>query len=217
MGYRELESYERNNDMFWGLTPGGFKKLMDELGMKLVSSHCEIEKDFQRKVEQAASIGMKYLVFNWPHSPQPMDAYRRMADLFNRCGEACRDAGIRFAYHNYASSYEQLEGIFPQDLLMDRTDAGLVYHQMDVYWVYRAGQDPVKWLEKYPGRYLMTHLKDGTRKETTRLGIGNLQLADILKAGVASGVLHWIVEQEDYGGESYMEAAAKNAEWMRSH
>ena len=39
------------------------KKVLDDLGMNMVSSHCEVTKDFDRKAAEAAEIGMKYLIF----------------------------------------------------------------------------------------------------------------------------------------------------------
>ena len=216
MGYKELESYERNEDMFWGMTHKGFASLAKELGISLVSSHCEIEKNFEKKAELAAEIGMKYLIFNWPFSRQPLDEYRRKAEMFNRCGEVCNKAGLRFAYHNYSSSYQKEDGMFPQDLLMDRTDASLVFHQMDMYWVARAGQDPAEWLARYPGRFTLCHIKDGNEKETTLLGKGNVDLKKVLTTARDNGMDHFIVEQEDYQQMDSLVAAGRNAEWMRA-
>jgi sugar phosphate isomerase/epimerase len=215
MGYHQLESYERQEDMFWGLTPQGFKKLADELGLSLVSSHCEIEKNFEKKVEQAASIGMQYLVYNWPFSQVTMDEYRVKADLFNRCGELAGKAGLHFAYHNYSSSYQLLDGIYPQDLLMDRTDPQLVHQQMDVYWLVRAGQDPLAWLKKYPGRYRLSHVKDGNNRETCELGQGNIDYSAILPVAISHGMKFFFVEQEHYPGAGPMESARRNAGYMK--
>lgn len=215
MGFTQLESYERNGDFFWGLTNKGFRKLMDELGMSLISTHCEIEKNFERKAEQAAEIGMKYLIYNWPFSQQPMDEYKRKADLFNRCGEICKNAGLRFGYHNYSSSYQLVDSIYPQDMLMERTDASLVYHQMDIYWLVRAGQDPKAWLKKYPGRYKLSHVKDGNNKETCILGKGNIDLASILSVGLDNGMEYFIVEQEHFQELNSMESAKANAGYLK--
>lgn len=215
MGYTQLESYERNGDFFWGLTNKDFKKVMDELGMSLISTHCEIEKNFEQKAEQAAEIGMKYLIYNWPFSQQPMDEYKRKADLFNHCGEICKKAGLRFSYHNYSSSYQLVDGIYPQDMLMERTDASLVYHQMDIYWLVRAGQDPKAWLKKYPGRYKLSHVKDGNNKETCVLGKGNIDLSSILSVGLDNGMEYFIVEQEHFQELNSMESAGVNAEYLK--
>ncbi|HET9277235.1 MAG TPA: hypothetical protein VFN95_03595, partial [Flavitalea sp.] len=61
-GYKQIESFEGKKGIFWGMTHTDFKKYMDELGMTIVSSHCNIEKDFEKKAAQAGEIGMKYLI-----------------------------------------------------------------------------------------------------------------------------------------------------------
>ena len=48
-GYKQIESFEGPKGIFWGLKNTEFKKLMDDLGMEIVSSHCDINKDFDRK------------------------------------------------------------------------------------------------------------------------------------------------------------------------
>ena len=64
-GYKQIESYEGKDGMFWGLGNTGFKNYMDELGMTIISSHCDITKDFEKKAADAAAIGMKYLMCPW--------------------------------------------------------------------------------------------------------------------------------------------------------
>lgn len=220
MGYKQVEGYERAAGIFWGLTNIEFKNYMDELGMTFISSHCEIEKDFEKKAEEAAAIGMKYLIYNWPFSQQPIDEYKRKAELFNKCGEVCKKVGIHFAYHNYESSFQLVNGIYPHDLLMKETDPSLVDHQMDIYWVVSAGQDPETWLKKYPGRFRLSHIKDrvnGTTKkeDTCDLGTGSIDFPSILKTAKKNGMKYFIVEQEHYPNSTPMKSAEADAEYMR--
>ena len=220
MGYKQVEGYERAAGIFWGLTNIEFKNYMDELGMTFISSHCEIEKDFEKKAEEAAAIGMKYLIYNWPFSQQPIDEYKKKAELFNKCGEVCKKVGIHFAYHNYESSFQLVNGIYPHDLLMKETDPSLVDHQMDIYWVVSAGQDPETWLKKYPGRFRLSHIKDrvnGTTKkeDTCDLGTGSIDFPSILKTAKENGMKYFIVEQEHYPNSTPMKSAEADAEYMR--
>ncbi|HET9746855.1 MAG TPA: sugar phosphate isomerase/epimerase, partial [Chitinophagaceae bacterium] len=41
-GYKQIESFEGSKGMFWGMTNTEFKTYMDELGMKIIASHCDI-------------------------------------------------------------------------------------------------------------------------------------------------------------------------------
>src|SRR5436189_6214636 len=45
-GYTQIESFEGGKGMFWGMSNTEFKTEMDNLGMKIISSHCDIKKDF---------------------------------------------------------------------------------------------------------------------------------------------------------------------------
>ena len=60
-GYKQVESFEGQQGMFWGMTNKEFKAYLDSLGMNIVSSHCNINKDFEKKAAEAGEIGMKYL------------------------------------------------------------------------------------------------------------------------------------------------------------
>lgn len=89
-GYKEIESYEGAEGMFWGMGNTGFKNYMDELGMKIVSSHCDYKKDFEKKAAEAAAIGMSYLICPWIGKQKTTDDYKRIADEFNIAAETCR-------------------------------------------------------------------------------------------------------------------------------
>ncbi|MEO6613550.1 MAG: sugar phosphate isomerase/epimerase [Chitinophagaceae bacterium] len=220
MGYKQVEGYERAPGLFWGMTNTEFKRTMDELGMSFISSHCDIHKDFEKKTGEAAAIGMKYLVYNWPYSYQPMDEYKKHAELFNKCGETCKKAGIRFAYHNYESSFQLVDGMYPHDLMMKETDPALVDHQMDIYWVVAAGQDPEYWLRKYPNRFKLCHIKDRVkgstkREDTCDLGTGSIDFPSILKTARKNGMEYYFAEQEHYPNSTPMKSAEADAAYMK--
>lgn len=220
-GYKQLEGYERAPGIFWGMKNTEFKKYVDDLGMSFISTHCEIDSGFEKKADEAAAIGMKYLIYNWPFSQQPMDEYRKKAEAFNKCGEICRKAGIGFAYHNYQSSFQLVDGVYPHDVLMKETDSTLVHHQMDIYWVVAAGANPEEWLKKYPGRFRLCHIKDrvkGSIKEedTCDLGTGSIDFPSILKTARKNGMQYYIAEQEHYPNSTQLKSAEANAEYMRN-
>src|SRR5215207_4053647 len=100
-GYKQIESYEGPEGMFWGMGNTGFKKYMDDLDMELIASHCDISKDFEKKAAEAAAIGMKYLICPYKGPQKSADDYKKFAAEFNVKGEICRKNGLRFAYHNH--------------------------------------------------------------------------------------------------------------------
>ncbi len=221
-GYKQIESYEGKDGMFWGMRHTGFKKYMDELGMTIISSHCDITNDFERKANEAAAIGMKYLFCPWKGPQKKIDDFKKFADEFNACGEICRKAGIRFGYHNHDYSFKELEGEIPQDVMMKGTNPDTVDFEMDIYWVVAAGQNPIEWFKKYPNRFRACHVKDraknpGTdnRKNSIDLGAGSIDFSKILKAGAKSGMQYFIVEQEAYPIGTPLQSVQVDAAYMK--
>jgi sugar phosphate isomerase/epimerase len=221
-GYKQIESYERDKGMFWGLGHTGFRSYMDELGMSIISSHCDVENDFRRKIDEAAAIGMKYLICADLGDHKNIDPFKRSAERFNEYGKQCSEAGIRFAYHNHDYTFRYLEGQLPQDILMKYTDPMLVDFELDIFWAVYAGQDPVAWLKKYPGRFTLCHVKDRSKiaeqtreKNTVDLGTGSIDFQKILKQADEEGMKYYFAEQEAYPNGSPMEAAKADAAYLK--
>ena len=218
-GYKQIESYEGAQGMFWGMTNTEFKKFMDDLGMKIVCSHVDINKDFDRKVAEAAAIGMNYLICPWLGPQKTLDDYKKAADTFNNRGEICKKNGLRFAYHNHDYSFVALDGQMPQDVMMQNTGKDLVDYEMDIYWVITGGQDPIAWLKKYPNRFRLGHVKDRIKGATERgascvLGTGSIDYPKLIKDAKAAGMEYFIVEQERYDNTTPLEAAKADALYM---
>lgn len=220
-GYKQIESYEGKDGMFWGMSNTDFKKYMDELGMVIVSSHCDISKDFEKKAADAAAIGMKYLICPWKGPQKKLDDFKKFAEEFNKKGEICKKNGIRFAYHNHDYTFKELEGQLPQDVLMNNTDPALVDYEMDMYWVVAGGQDVETWLKKYKNRFPLCHVKDRTKgateaADTCTLGEGSIDYPKILTTAKENGMQYYIVEQEKYAGTTPLKAAEADAAYMKN-
>ena len=221
-GYTQIESYEGQQGMFWGMSNTEFKKYLDDLGMSIVSSHCDMNKDFEKKAAEAAAIGMKYLICPWLGPQKSLDDYKRHADEFNKRGEICKKNGIRFAYHNHDYSFKPMNGQLPQDVMMNATDASLVDYELDMYWVVAAGEDIENWVKKYPNRFRLCHVKDRSKtpgpdngKNSVDLGTGSIDWSKILNTAKANGMEYFIVEQEAYPNGTSIEASKVNAEYMK--
>lgn len=68
----------------------------------------------------------------------------KTAASFNRYGAALKDAGLRFAYHNYSHDFTAADspttpGENFYDVLMAATEPGLVGFELDVFWVAWSG------------------------------------------------------------------------------
>lgn len=222
-GYKQIESFEGAQGMFWGMSNTQFKSYMDELGMKIIASHCNIDQDFEKKAAEAAAIGMKYLICPWKGPQKSIDDFKRFAADFNQRGEVCKRNGIRFAYHNHDYSFKAIDGQIPQVVMMDNTDPALVDYEMDMYWVAAAGESIEGWLSKYKNRFRLCHIKDRSKnpgpdngKNSVVLGTGSLDWPTILKAAKANGMQYYIVEQEAYEGTTPLKAVEANAAYLKT-
>ena len=192
---------------------------MDDLGMNFLATHCNIDKDFEKKAAEAAEIGMKYLICPSRGGRKTVDDFKKVAEDFNAKGEICRKNGIRFAYHNHEYGFKEIDGQFPQDIMMKNTDPALVDYEMDIYWVITGGQDPIAWLKKYPNRFRLGHVKDRIKGATERgascvLGTGSIDYPKLIKDAKAAGMEYFIVEQERYDNTTPLEAAKADALYM---
>jgi sugar phosphate isomerase/epimerase len=219
-GYKQIESFEGNKGMFWGMSNVDFKKYMDDLGMAIVSSHCDTTRDFERKANEAAAIGMNYLLNAFVPVQKTIDEYKKVADQFNKNGEICKKAGIRFAYHNHAHDFKSVDNQIAMDIYLQNTDPSLVDYEMDIYWVVTAKQDPEAWIKKYKNRFRLCHIKDRIKGATQEdasciLGDGSIDFPKILETAKDNGMQYYIVEQERYDNTTEMDCAKADAEYLK--
>ncbi len=240
MGYREVELYgpypfspesEKKTwesitpslgfkgSGFFGQTPNEVKNLLKQNGLTAPSMHSDLgtlENKMENLGEAAAVLGAEFVTL--PAIPEEkrktLDDYKRMADTFNRIGEAAKRAGIKFAYHNHGYGLKEVDGQVPLKLILDRTDPSLVFLEMDLYGTTAGGADPVAYLESYKNRYRLMHVKDMSKKVQfsgdggspqqwielfpymTTAGSGVIDLKTILPKAKENGVQHFIVEQD---------------------
>ena len=219
-GYKQIEGFEGDQGMFWNMPHKDFKMFLDDLGLTMVSSHCNIRENFEEKAAQAAEVGMAYLICPYIGPQKSMDEWKKVTDLFNDCGRICKENGIRFAYHNHEYSFKAFSGMIPHDFIMQNTDPEIVDHEMDIYWVVTGGADPVDFLTRYPNRFRLCHVKDRIKGSDERgascdLGTGYIDYPKILKIAADQGMQYYIVEQERYDNSTPLKSAKHDAEYLK--
>ena len=218
-GYKQIESFEGSKGMFWGMSNTDFKKYMDDLGMTIISSHCNISKDFEKKADEAAAIGIKYLLCPAIGTPKTIEDSKKITDQFNKCGETCKKAGLRFGYHNHDHDFKPVDNQVTLDVYLQNTDPALVDYEMDIYWVVTANQDPEAWLKKYKNRFRLCHIKDRIKNTTEKdasciLGEGSIDYPKVIKTAKDNGMEYYIVEQERYDNSTEMDSAKADAAYL---
>ena len=230
MGYEEIElSGGLGYGDFYGHKPAELKKILDGLGLQASSCHYRApasDANWGDNINGAHALQLKYMLCSTPPAgPRSAEFWKRTAAFFNRLGERCRDAGMQFAYHNHNSEFRVFEGVPGYDLLLGETDRGLVQMEMDCFWVTFAGQDPVRYFERYPGRFPLLHIKDlkpGYPPTTgefdgnpfTEVGTGVIDWKRIFAAAPQAGVKRYYVEQDMWDRPS-LESARMSADYLR--
>jgi sugar phosphate isomerase/epimerase len=219
-GFKQIESFEGPKGMFWGMKNTEFKQYIEDLGMKLVSSHCNSAVDFERKAAEAGEIGLKYLICAYKGPQKSIDNFKKFNDEFNQCGLSCKKNGLRFAYHNHDYSFKMVDGQLPQTVMMEGTDASLVDFEMDIYWVVAAKENPEEWFKKYPNRFKLCHVKDQTKTatgiESCHIGKGSIDFKSILATAKKQGMQYYIAEQEAFTGSSPIQSAEIDAAYLKT-
>ena len=208
LGYKNIELYGYNGT-FFGKTANEFKTILSNTGIKVLSSHHTtgiamkgkgtLSDGWDKAVEDVHALGAEYMVcaFLFPNERTP-EIYKSLPAMFEKAATATNTAGIQFAYHNHDFEFEKLGDTLVYDFLLNNTPADLVKMEMDLYWISKAGQDPVQYFEKYPGRFHLWHVKDmeaGT-KAITEVGNGTIDFDRIFKARKKAGLKYWFVEQD---------------------
>jgi sugar phosphate isomerase/epimerase len=238
MGYVYLEHANYIDRKFYGYAATDFKKVLDGLGLKMISGHTvmgsqhwdEAKKDFsdswKQTVEDAGILQQKYVVS--PSMDESMrnnyDDFKRYMDVFNKCGELCNKQGMKFGYHNHSFEFsEKLNGEKLFDIMMKSMDPNLVVIQLDIGNLYNGGAVALDVVKQYPGRFENIHVKDeiasteGNEKYvSTIIGEGIVDTKKVVDlATEIGGTTCYIIEQESYQGKTPMECVKTDLEIMK--
>jgi len=203
--------------------PARINKLLKRLGIRAPSAHISTEtlrNGLPSAIESAKIIGHKYLVLGYlpEEERKSLQDYGRLVDLLNRAGEECSRAGLRLAYHNHDFEFAAIGGIVPYDLILAGTDPRTVQMEMDLYWVTKAGLNPVSLFEKHPGRFPLVHVKDmdsTPRKFFTEVGRGVIDFVKIFSKAKEAGIKHYFIEQDETPGDP-LESVGISLNYLRA-
>ena len=186
-------------------TPKEARKILDENGLSAPASHVPYSalspENLPKVIEAAKILGHSYIVnpsIDRDVLKQP-DGWKRAAENFNRAGAELKKAGIRLGYHNHVEEFKPLpDGKLPYDVLLAESDPKLVKMEMDLGWAHEAGVDPIKYFEKYPGRFPLVHVKDFDKnRNMSDVGKGEIDWKAIFKKADLAGIKHYFVEFDD--------------------
>ena len=253
LGFRYLEAANHNaasdDGIGFDVPAGDLRSVLDDLGLQVVGCHVNPLRmdrlpavlDYQQQIGNT-QIGCDIEFY----PPNDRDYALRRAEFFNVVGQLCAERGMRFYYHNHYQEFQLIDGQTVYEIILDNTDPELVFIEMDTYWVYRGGQDPIAWMRRYPERVILLHQKDfpadapqplnlydgvvdpdGTiTMETfehdlrpgcfTEIGTGTLPIQDILDTADGLPNLQYMLLEQDFSSYPDLESVGPQPRRVQS-
>jgi len=198
IGYKEVEFAG-----YFSRTGQQVRDVLDKNGLKAPSTHVqydELDDKFPSVIETSKEIGLDYIICPW--IPEELrkspDIWKQASEKFNKCGEQSKKAGMQFGYHNHWFEFLPSNGKMPYDELLAMCDPNLVKMEMDLCWITTTGTDPVKYFEKYPGRFPLVHVKDMSGSgQIVDVGKGTIDWNRIFAKRREAGIEHFFVENDN--------------------
>lgn len=228
-GFKEVETYGFSiKDQFWGLTPAEFKKLLDDNGLTAPSGHYGLgsyltdgnTEELKAAIAAAKVLGSEYVTIPWLDESirKSADDYKKIAVKINEAGKLAKEAGIRLAYHNHNFEFDKQGDTTGYEILLKGTDKNLVDFELDLYWVVRSGNDPIKLFKENPGRFTMWHVKDMDKANpalNAEVGTGAINFKPIFADAKLSGMKHFFVEHETNYKPNPIESVAASCAYIK--
>jgi sugar phosphate isomerase/epimerase len=202
MGYKGVEFYAPY--FKWTTAEAKeMRKLIDDLGVVCFSTHNSNDyfkpENIGKAIELNQIMGSKYMVMASAGKVEGLDGWKKIAGMLNSGAEKMLPAGMKAGFHNHRTEFEPVEGKLPMEVLAAETGENVIL-QLDVGTCVEAGQDPVAWINRNPGRIQSIHLKDwssGGKGYHVLLGEGDAPWQQIFAAAEKTGgVVQYLIEQE---------------------
>jgi sugar phosphate isomerase/epimerase len=209
----------------FGHDAGRIRDKLDMLGLQAVSNHVSLAMladDFDSTAGICKALGCRFVVLGFLE-----EAHRHYGANFGKtlsavrqAAEACREAGLKLAYHNHNFEFFHAEAGNGMELMLDAVPC--IRAQFDTGWLGISGQDAVAMLRKYAGRYESVHLKDyleggaDGNHDFCPVGMGVMDYKAITAEGTKGGAEWFIVDQDSDKRRSALEAARLSREYLMS-
>lgn len=210
-GYKNIEAAGYSQGKFYNMSPIDFKAFLESLELVPISTHHSdvTLENADAMMADVKAAGFEYFVvpippmglFHYDDATSTMSmtgGAENLTKIINTLGEKAHAAGLKLLYHNHDFEFKKdADGIVPIEYMLEHTDPKFVNFQMDLFWVTKAGADPLAYFEKYPGRFKIWHVKDMDEQgRFAPVGTGTIDFAKILAKKDLSGMEYYMVEQD---------------------
>ena len=191
IGYRYVEFAG-----FFGHSAEQVKAMLDNYGLIVSGTHSgfdDLDRDFAGTVAYHHAIGnTNYIVPGapWQTTAELDETIAKM----NKYKPLLAAEGIRLAYHNHDGEFKpNKDGLIPHEEMERRTD---IDFQIDTFWAFVAGKDPIEVITRLKDRIRLIHLKDGDGgHKGYSLGMGAAPVAAVRDCAIDLG-FKMVVESE---------------------
>ncbi len=185
------------------------KELMQRItdtGMKCNSSHFtwdEMNESLDERIEFANEMGLEHFVASGGLHSETLEELREKCSYMNTVGEKVKRAGMVAAFHNHIVEFEtKFEEKYEYDWMLELLDPNVVKMQYQTQPI-TLGVRGSTYFEKYPGRFISTHMQDYDPADTTKeiaLGRGIADWKNFFAAAETGGIQVAYVEMESNPG-----------------
>jgi sugar phosphate isomerase/epimerase len=203
-GYTDVEGFGGVYD-----APEKFRDLLDKNGLTMSSGHFfppdMFETDRKKVIQIAKIMGMRniYCPYVMPdQQPKTGAGWKKFGQRLAAANDFIRGEGYGFGWHNHDFEFTKMkDGSMPIERIFDAAPA--VDWEIDVAWIARAKQNPIKWIKTYKDRITSVHVKDIAEKGKNldqdgwcNVGEGTVKWPEIFKALQGGRVMHYVMEHD---------------------
>lgn len=201
LGYRSVEFAG-----FFGHSASEVRAMLDNSGLNVSGTHTGLNlltERYNETVEFHKGIGCDTIIIPWADlfSRGDTDAF---ISVVNDLQPRLKKDGIRLCYHNHEHEFRAVEdGFVPYDAIVEKTELLL---ELDTYWAFVAGRNPVEMLQSLKDRIPVIHIKDGSPDGKGKpLGMGQAPVKAVYDKAKELG-MHMVVESETLTPDGITEA-----------
>ena len=228
-GYTSVEPFGFNKDNgYFGMSTKDLRKVLDDNGLKSPSGHYNINsffttgdtEDLYASIKACQDLGSEFLTIPALSEETKKDAEtcKKTAQTMTKAAEICKKEGLKMAYHNHNFEFTPFGDTYGYEIFLKESDPALVFFEMDIYWLIRAGRKPDDLFKQFPGRFPMWHVKDMSKtneEQNTEIGNGSINFEEIFTHANQSGLKSFFVEQESNWQPDYIGSITTSNKYIR--
>ena len=192
---------------FNGNSPERINELLKKWDLSVIGAHVSLDSiinDFAGTVKFHQAIGNDKIIIP-SHHVHKKEKVEELVNAINKYQPMFEKEGLQLLFHNHENEFiPNNDGQIAFDILKAETD---VLFEIDTFWVFYAGQDPIKVVKDNIDRVKLVHIKDGLldRREGRPLGEGKAPVKDCVNMALELG-LPMVVESEEMIPDGISEA-----------